>query len=98
MDALLEESEERFDCIQKKWKSLVKRQEKKRRENGEGKEGVTATTVLREKTLQGWVKAYPTMNECSHYGCIMDPATGTIRWLERGVLEEDRDENFVGEV
>lgn len=95
MDAFLEESEERRDCIQKKWNSLVKRQEKKRRENGESKEGdVLSMTVVRESTLRGWVRAYPIMNECSHFGCIMDPRTGTIRWLERGVLEDDSDDNF----
>jgi hypothetical protein len=94
MDAFLEESEERRDCIQKKWDSLVTRQAKKRKETGEGKEGDTVATVVREKTLQAWVNAYPIMNECSHFGCIMDPKTGTIRWLERGVLEESSDEDL----
>jgi hypothetical protein len=93
MDAFLEESEERLDCIQKKWKSLVKRQEKKRREQGDGKEGESIEPVMvREKTLQGWVNSYPIMNECSHFGCVMDSKTGTIRWLERGVLEDDNAE------
>jgi hypothetical protein len=93
MDAFLEESEERRDCIQKKWNSLVRRQEKKRREKGEGKEGESVEpTAVREKTLQGWVSAYPIMNECSHFGCVMDPKTGTIRWMERGVLEDSDDD------
>jgi hypothetical protein len=95
MDAFLEESEERRDCIQKKWNSLVKRQEQRWSGNGESKEGDTAATVISEKTLRGWVNAYPIMNECSHFGCVMDPRTGTIRWLERGVLEEDSDENLI---
>ena len=89
MDAFLEESEERHHTIQKKWNSLVNRQERKRKENGEGKEGGTAATVVREKTLQGWVYTFPIMNECTHFGCIMDPASGTIRWIERGMLDED---------
>ncbi|KAG0646835.1 Acid ceramidase [Hyphodiscus hymeniophilus] len=46
MDTFLEESEERHECFQKKWNSLVKRQEKKRREGGEGKEGDRANTVV----------------------------------------------------
>jgi hypothetical protein len=92
-DAFLEESEERRDCIQKKWNSLVKRQEKKRKEKGEAKEEQRIElSVVNEKTLQGWVSAYPIMNECSHFGCIMDPKTGTIRWMERGVLEDSDDE------
>ena len=99
MDAFLEESQERHDCIQKKWNSLVKRQERKRRENGEGKECESIESIaVREKTLQGWVNGYPTMNECSHFGCVMDPKTGTIRWLERGVLEEGDEEVDAGEV
>jgi hypothetical protein len=24
------------------------------------------------------------MNECTHFGCLMDAKTGTIRFLERG--------------
>ena len=92
MDAFLEESEERRDCMQKKWNALVRRQEKRRKEKGE-KEGVdTGLTVVKEKTLRGWVSAYPIMNECSHFGCIMDPKTGIIRWMERGVLEDSDDE------
>lgn len=78
--------------MQKKWNALVRRQEKRRKEKGE-KEGVdTGLTVVKEKTLRGWVSAYPIMNECSHFGCIMDPKTGIIRWMERGVLEDSDDE------
>ncbi|KAK1998025.1 hypothetical protein LX36DRAFT_681303 [Colletotrichum falcatum] len=32
-----------------------------------------------EAMLQQWVKTYPTTNECTHFACIMDPASGTIR-------------------
>lgn len=85
MEATLEESEERRDCIQKKWNSLAMRQERKMKEEGE-EGGVIA---VREKTLQGWVKAYPIMNECTHFGCILDPKMGTIRWLQRGIEEEE---------
>ena len=56
----------------------------------EGREG--APVVVKEKTLRGWAKAFPTMNECTHFGCIMDPALGTIRWIERGVEVEEESE------
>jgi hypothetical protein len=85
MEALLEESEERRDCIEKKWNSLAMRQKRKMKEEGE-EGGVIA---VREKTLQGWVKAYPIMNECTHFGCILDPKMGTIRWLQRGIQAEE---------
>jgi hypothetical protein len=94
MEAFLEESEDRHNCIQEKWNKLVQRQERQRRKMGEGKEGDSVRTMVTEKTLQRWVNSYPIMNECSHFGCIMDPASGTIRWLERGVPEEDVDEDF----
>ncbi|KAK2009660.1 hypothetical protein LZ32DRAFT_537386 [Colletotrichum eremochloae] len=37
-----------------------------------------------EAILQQWIKTYPTTNEYTHFACIMDPASGTIRWIARG--------------
>lgn len=88
MEATLEESEERRDCIQKKWGTLVKRQVRKMKEEGED----GGLIAVREKTLQAWVKAYPIMNECTHFGCILDPKMGTICWLKRGVQDEEDSE------
>lgn len=85
MDAWVEESEDRRACIQRKWDGVKKRHEKKH--PVEGKDPGKGPTV-REDTLKKWVKAYPVMNECSHFGCIMDPLTGTIRFLERGVQDQ----------
>ena len=87
MQSLLQDSENRRDCVYKKWNSLVKRQERKMIKNR--REG--ASVAVREKTLRGWMKGFPTMNECTHFGCIMDPALGTIRWIERGVEEEEEE-------
>ncbi|KAK2049130.1 hypothetical protein LZ31DRAFT_581920 [Colletotrichum somersetense] len=36
-----------------------------------------------EAMLQQWVKTYPTTNDYTHFACIMDPASGTIRWISR---------------
>lgn len=84
MESLVEESEERKDCIQSKWTALTKRQDRKLKE-GRGRESL----AIFEHTLQKWVRAFPIMNECTHFGCIMDPGTGTIRWIERGVEDVD---------
>jgi hypothetical protein len=85
METLLEDSKERQACIQKKWNSMKRRHEKKQQSGKiEPGEGDGTGQAVREETLQGWVKAYPIMNECSHFGCILDPKTGTIRWVERG--------------
>jgi len=81
LDSWIEESENRRECIQKKWNSLKRRHEK---EQAEGKKDDDDLPAVREETLKGWVRAFPIMNECSHFGCIMAPQTGTIRFLERG--------------
>ncbi|KAK0760205.1 hypothetical protein N5P37_007285 [Trichoderma harzianum] len=88
METLVEESEERKDCILGKWTALAKRQQREFK-RGKGRE----SPAIFEQTLQKWVKAYPIMNECTHFGCILDPGTGTIRWLERGV--EDLEESEI---
>lgn len=82
METLVEESKERKDCILSKWTALARRQERELR-RGRGRE----SPAIFEQTLQRWVKSYPIMNECTHFGCILDPGTGTIRWLERGVQD-----------
>ncbi|KAM6486987.1 beta subunit of N-acylethanolamine-hydrolyzing acid amidase-domain-containing protein [Trichoderma sp. SZMC 28011] len=92
METLVEESEERKDCIQSKWTALAKRQQREFKK-GKGRE----SPAIFEQTLQKWLKAYPIMNECTHFGCILDPGTGTIRWLERGV-EELEDSEIVEEL
>jgi hypothetical protein len=79
MEALIEDSKERRDCIQKKWNKYSKRA------TGSGE----TSLAIKEETLKKWVKTYPIMNECSHFACILDPKTGQIRWLERGVIEMD---------
>ncbi|UKZ69223.1 uncharacterized protein TrAtP1_010233 [Trichoderma atroviride] len=88
MESLVEESEERKDCILSRWTALAKRQERELKK-GRGRESL----AIYERTLQKWVRAFPIMNECTHFGCIMDPGTGAIRWIERGVEDlEDVEE------
>ncbi|KAM0262746.1 hypothetical protein ACHAQJ_001540 [Trichoderma viride] len=88
MESLVEESEERKDCILSKWTALAKRQERELK-----KQGKRESPAIFEQTLQRWVKSYPIMNECTHFGCILDPGTGTIRWLERGDENLEDSEN-----
>jgi hypothetical protein len=85
MEALVEESEERRACVQKKWDGVRRRHEKKLNEALEREEAFELKQpMVREDRLREWVRAYPVMNECTHFGCIMDAKTGTIRFLERG--------------
>jgi len=85
LEVFLEESEERRECVQKKWDALVKRLEKKENETWVSSGVVEVKPpMVREERLREWVRAYPVMNESTHFGCIMDAKTGTIRFLERG--------------
>jgi len=85
MELTLEESEERRECAQKKWDALVKRLDKKQNEALEkGEAAQVKPPMVREDRLREWVRAYPIMNECTHFGCIMDAKTGTFRFLEKG--------------
>jgi hypothetical protein len=44
---------------------------------------------VRESSLEEWMMEFPIINECTHYACIMDPLTGKVRWLQRGMIEYD---------
>jgi hypothetical protein len=61
--------------MQKRWNTLLKRRAATLEEG---------PPSVRESTLVRWVQKYPVMNECTHFGCLMDPKTGGIRWIERG--------------
>lgn len=90
METVVEESEERRACVQKKWDAMKKRYEKKQTEVVEKGEVVEMKVPsVREDRLREWVRAFPITNECTHFTCIMDPETARIRFLERGPDEED---------
>jgi beta subunit of N-acylethanolamine-hydrolyzing acid amidase len=42
-------------------------------------EGVSLTEV----ELQDWLTAWPTINECTHFGAILDPTEGEVVWARR---------------
>jgi hypothetical protein len=84
MEVFIEESEDRRACFQKKWDCLMRRHEKWN-ETLENKETFELKPpMVREDRLREWVRAFPIMNECTHFACLMDAKTGTIRFLERG--------------
>ena len=91
MDSWIEESEERRACVWRKWSSVKRRQEKKLFKEGVSQEDVASNgwASVREGTLKSWLRAYPVMNECTHFICIMDAQQGTVRFLERGVMIDD---------
>ncbi len=85
MEVFLEESGDRRACFQKKWDGLLRTHEKKLNAALEKEEIVESKPpIVREDRLREWLRAFPTMNECTHFGCLTDANTGTIRFLERG--------------
>lgn len=85
MQELLEESMARQGCMQEKWDDFLRTANRDARQSGAG-----GSLGVEEETLKEWVKSVPIMSDCTHFACILDPGTGTIRWLERGAeLEGD---------
>ena len=72
----------RLDCIKAKWDDL-KISESKLVGNGKDEEG-DGRFAVKEDTLAEWMRTPPTMNELTHFGCIMDPLTAKVRWLAKG--------------
>ncbi|KAK0101461.1 hypothetical protein ONS95_006633 [Cadophora gregata] len=99
MESWIEESEERRVCVWKKWNSVKRRQEKRLLKGGAFQKDVAlhGWASVREETLRNWLRAYPVMNECTHFMCIMDAQEGTVRSLERGFVIEDSTGDSSGE-
>lgn len=98
----LEDSNLRMDMMQGKWlqhtvgsRSSDPVEVSKEDKNGlcfeEGVDSQKARPAkgVKERLLQDWMREFPIINECTHFACIMDPQTGGIRWLERGMIEFD---------
>lgn len=95
LEEFLEESEERFNCISNRWKKLVARKQKERARRGDRAtmEEVASETTLTQKQVIEWVSKYPTSNETTHFGAVLDPKVGTVIWCmayPEALGEEDR--------
>jgi hypothetical protein len=77
MDDLIEESMDRKQCIEKKWRKAVTRF---CRDNPWATEEDVA---VGQRDVQRWMTSYPITNECTHYAVIMDPKKGEIVWTRR---------------
>ncbi|KAI8948561.1 beta subunit of N-acylethanolamine-hydrolyzing acid amidase-domain-containing protein [Xylaria longipes] len=86
VEGWIEESVDRLQCLQKKWdRFVVSYRAKNSTLPSPAKPSITETT------LRKWMSDYPTLNECSHFTTVLDPATGKIRWLVRGQLDDSED-------
>jgi beta subunit of N-acylethanolamine-hydrolyzing acid amidase len=57
-------------------------------DNTEGRVTVTRTE------LQRWLTAWPTTNECTHFGAILDPTEGEFLWVRRYLAPVDAPSNI----
>ena len=97
-DLWLQDSTDRMDVIQRKWIDHSTANAKQDQEylNQASKNGSCISSQLpksaeeidlegiSEQTLRDWMKDDQISNNYTHFACIMEPATGKIRWLQRG--------------
>ncbi|KAI0457443.1 beta subunit of N-acylethanolamine-hydrolyzing acid amidase-domain-containing protein [Xylaria acuta] len=86
VEGWMEESVDRLQCLQKKWDRFVVKHRAKH-----STLPLATKPSITERTLRKWISEYPTLNECSHFATVLDPATGKIRWLVRGQLDDSQD-------
>ncbi|KAI1491333.1 beta subunit of N-acylethanolamine-hydrolyzing acid amidase-domain-containing protein [Biscogniauxia mediterranea] len=100
IEGWIEESTDRLACIEKKWErhskkfqpgdaSTATKDGQVRSRVSRDKPKMLSTPSITEGTLQKWITAHPTTNECTHFATIMDPIAGDFRWLKRGPIEEE---------
>ena len=72
MQALVEESSERQDCVAKLWNSSMRRASRR-----------GAGCQVRKKDMVRWLNTYPITNEETHFATIMDPKAGEVAWMKQ---------------
>ncbi|KAF3940916.1 hypothetical protein ABW19_dt0202229 [Dactylella cylindrospora] len=73
---LLEDSQHRKKCIRR----LYEHATSKRRLRAGAKKHLEGGIGI--KTVASWLQTWPTMNECTHFSCVMDPKEGEIVWAK----------------
>lgn len=81
MNELVEESQDRKQCIESKWRKAEAAFRRRRKDANQGSSD-TATSVT-ESQLVKWVEAWPITNESTHYATIMDPMAGDFVYMKR---------------
>lgn len=89
LDEFLDESVDRLDCISKRWYRKVARA-RAHVKTGDPQDEVGV--ALTQDELTGWLRKYPTTNECTHYASVLRPADGTVVWsmVYRSPITESR--------
>lgn len=93
IEDLIEESTERYECIQARWDERTRRHNKQQLRNAEqAQRGTRSSVRLRQKREESaelgvtreeaieWLTMYPVLNESTHYACLMDAKKGEVVW------------------
>ncbi|KAI9694281.1 MAG: hypothetical protein M1820_009084 [Bogoriella megaspora] len=70
------ESTDRRTCLERLWDDA---KDKAARKLLRGELGDIAIKV---RVVKEWMRKWPISNECTHFWCLMDPKTGTVRYAE----------------
>jgi hypothetical protein len=73
----LDESIDRKQCVEEKWRRAVKRYAKANPGSGEEE------AFVRRADVEKWMVSYPIANECTHYAVVMDAVKGEVVWCRR---------------
>ncbi|KAF2226130.1 beta subunit of N-acylethanolamine-hydrolyzing acid amidase-domain-containing protein [Elsinoe ampelina] len=75
MQDLIEDSQDRLQCIEGKWNKVAATHQKA------GRTDIQPYATSRQ--LVTWVNDWPTTNETTHYATVMNPITGEIEYITR---------------
>ena len=81
MNELVEESQDRKQCIESKWKKAEAAFRRRRKDANRGEADMAMSVT--ESQLVKWVEAWPITNESTHYAAVMDPLAGDFVYLQR---------------
>jgi beta subunit of N-acylethanolamine-hydrolyzing acid amidase len=76
---LLDESQERKECIGRKWRKEVWNQTRQSRRSTSRVEEEVVVAISEAEAIR-WVSDWPTTNETTHYAVVMDPKEGQVVW------------------
>ncbi|KAK8117889.1 Acid ceramidase 1 [Apiospora kogelbergensis] len=98
VEGWLEESTDRFDSVTQKWTRHVRKVEQTSRpiasqdaamcDDGPVAQFI-AEKAISKSALKRWLQSQQVMGECTHFAAIMDPYTGMIPWIKRGLFMSD---------
>ncbi|KAI9707785.1 MAG: hypothetical protein M1836_000747 [Candelina mexicana] len=79
MQALVEESVDRKECVQDLWKEDAF----KSNDDPTSQDGDLGNGSVSQEQVINWMGQYPILNECTHFAVLMDPREGKVLWLKR---------------